>query len=98
MDYFSIGTVLDNAIECSDPKHPWVVEIMGTWTDPDDRAVYYIIKCIESPVYQHGWYYEGEVNLVSHQSLDKYFQERKDGREQSMATSGRSNYSYSVDA
>lgn len=73
MDYFSVGTTLDNAIECSDPKHPWVVEVMGTWIDPDDREFYYIIKCIESPTYQHGWYYEGEVNLVSHFSLDKYF-------------------------
>ena len=77
MDYFRVGTRLDNAIECSDPSHPWVVEIMGTWTDPDDHAHYYIIKCIESPVYQHGWYYEGEIDIIDHFSLDKYFYERK---------------------
>lgn len=73
MDTFAVGTTLDNAIECSDPKHPWVVEVMGTWIDPDDHELYYIIKCIESPVYQHGWYYEGEIDIISHYSLDKYF-------------------------
>ncbi|WPH58936.1 hypothetical protein SEA_LUCKYSOCKE_132 [Streptomyces phage LuckySocke] len=98
MDYFAVGTILDNAIECSDPKHPWVVEVMNTWTDPDDHVLYYIIKCTESPRYQHGWYYEGEVEIVDHHFLDKYFQERKDGREQGLAAPGRSHYSYSVDA
>lgn len=73
MDTFPVGTKLDNAIECADPKHPWVVEIMQTWVDPDDHVLYYIIKCIESPVYQHGWYFEGEVEIVDHGFLDKYF-------------------------
>lgn len=87
MDYFSVGTILDNAIECSDPKHPWVVEIMQTWTDPEDHVLYYIIKCTESPRYQHGWYYEGQVEIVDHSALDKYFQERTHGREYSLAAS-----------
>lgn len=77
MEYFTVGTKLDNAIECSDPKHPWVVEIMGTWVHPVDHTVYYIIECIESPVYQHGWYYDGEIDLIDHLSLEKYFYERK---------------------
>lgn len=77
MEYFTVGTKLDNAIECSDPSHPWVVEIMGTWVHPVDHTVYYIIECIESPVYQHGWYYEGEMDLIDHFSLDKYFYERE---------------------
>jgi hypothetical protein len=98
MDYFSVGTTLDNGMECSDPKHPWVVEIMSTWQDPDDKVLYYIIKCVKSPPFQHGWYFEGEVEIVDHFFLDKYFKERNNGTELSMATTGRSNYSYSVDA
>jgi hypothetical protein len=76
-EQFTIGAHLDNAIEISDPSHPWVIEVMQTWVDPDDKDLYYIIKCIESPRYQHGWYFEGQVEILSHQFLDKYFQERK---------------------
>ena len=87
-DTFSVGTFLDNAAECSDPKHPWVVEVMQTWIDPDDRTLYYIIKCIESPPFQHGWYFEGEIIITDHYSLDKYFQVRGDYARRSTSTPG----------
>lgn len=88
MEYFSIGTKLDNAVECSDHNHPWVVEIMQTWLDPEDRTLYYIIKCIESPPFQHGWYFEGQVEIVDHYSLDKYFQVRGENAQNTTSTSG----------
>lgn len=78
-EIFNIGDKFSDEMERFEHVRPCVIEIMQSWLDRDTGEQYYIVKCVQAAPPMHGMMFEGEVDLIDHYSIEKYYGKRHYG-------------------